>query len=168
MKRHRRLGPPVTMLSGFTGFRFPPEVILLAVRWYLRHGLSYRDFEELLAERGIEVDHVTLFRWVQHFTPYCLTPRGRVVMPPGTGVVREVQRFGDQARCEGGRSLMCELAPIHVRPRLRPHARSGASGVLRVLSAVRAVLPVGGARGAPRALRRCPPTLRASRAGPRR
>jgi len=39
------------------------------VRWYLRYGLSYRDVEELLAERGIEVDHVTLFRWVQRFTP---------------------------------------------------------------------------------------------------
>lgn len=55
--------------SAFAGFRFPPEVILLAVRWYLRSGLSYRDLEELLAERGIEVDHVTLFRWVQRFTP---------------------------------------------------------------------------------------------------
>jgi transposase, IS6 family len=55
--------------SSFAGFRFPPEVILLAVRWYLRYGLSYRDLEELLAERGIEVDHVTLFRWVQRFTP---------------------------------------------------------------------------------------------------
>ena len=69
MKRTRRPGPPVRMPSGFTGFRFPPEVILLAVRWYLRYGLSYRDLEELLAERGIEVDHVTLYRWVQRFTP---------------------------------------------------------------------------------------------------
>lgn len=42
---------------------------MLAVRWYLRFGLSYRDLEELLAERGIDVDHVTLFRWVQRFTP---------------------------------------------------------------------------------------------------
>ena len=42
-----------------TGFRFPPEVILLAVRWYLRYGLSYRDLEELLAERGIDVDRVS-------------------------------------------------------------------------------------------------------------
>jgi transposase-like protein len=41
----------------------------VAVRWYLRYGLSYRDVEELLAERGIAVDHVTIFRWVQHFTP---------------------------------------------------------------------------------------------------
>ena len=44
-------------------------MILLAVRWYLRYGLSYRDVEELLAERGIDVDHVTIYRWVQRFTP---------------------------------------------------------------------------------------------------
>ena len=55
--------------SAFTGYRFPPEVILLAVRWYLRSGLSYRDVEELLAERGVDVDHVTVYRWVQRFTP---------------------------------------------------------------------------------------------------
>jgi transposase, IS6 family len=42
---------------------------MIAVRWYLRYALSYRDVEELLAERGIEVDHVTLYRWVQRFTP---------------------------------------------------------------------------------------------------
>ncbi len=46
-------------LSAFTGFRFPTEVIVVAVRWYPRYGLSYRDVEELLAERGVEVDHVT-------------------------------------------------------------------------------------------------------------
>ena len=41
----------------------------MAVRWYLRYGLSYRDVEELLGERGIAVDHVTVYRWVQTFTP---------------------------------------------------------------------------------------------------
>jgi DDE domain len=55
--------------SAFAGFRFPPEVITLAVRWYLRFGLSYRDVEELLAERGIEVDHVSIYRWVERFAP---------------------------------------------------------------------------------------------------
>ena len=55
--------------STFAGFRFPPDVIVLAVRWYLRFGLSYRDVEELLTERGIEVDHVSVYRWVQRFTP---------------------------------------------------------------------------------------------------
>ncbi len=59
---------PVVPSSAFKGFRFPPEIIVLAVRWYLRYGLSYRDVEELLSERGIEVDHVTVFRWVQRFT----------------------------------------------------------------------------------------------------
>jgi transposase-like protein len=44
-------------------------VIVLAVRWYLRFSLSYRDIEELLVERGVEVDHVTVYRWVQRFTP---------------------------------------------------------------------------------------------------
>jgi transposase-like protein len=42
---------------------------VLAVRWYLRFGLSFRDVEELLGERGIQVDHVTVYRWVQRFTP---------------------------------------------------------------------------------------------------
>jgi hypothetical protein len=42
---------------------------MVAVRWYLRYGLSYRDVEELLAERGVAVDHVTVYRWVQRFTP---------------------------------------------------------------------------------------------------
>src|SRR5882757_7851241 len=69
MKRCRPRPPTQTGSAAFAGFRFPPEVILLAVRWYLRFGLSYRDVEELLAERGIEVDHVTLYRWVQRFTP---------------------------------------------------------------------------------------------------
>jgi hypothetical protein len=48
--------------SVFAGFRFPREVIAVAVRWYLRYGLSYRDVEELLAERGVTVDHVTVYR----------------------------------------------------------------------------------------------------------
>ena len=55
--------------SEFAGFRFPADVIVLAVRWYLRFCLSYRDVEELLAERGIVVDHVSVYRWVPRFTP---------------------------------------------------------------------------------------------------
>jgi transposase-like protein len=69
MKRHRRVTPLSPPSSAFTGFRFPPEIIVLAVRWYLRFGLSYRDLEELLAERGVAVDYVMVHRWVQRFTP---------------------------------------------------------------------------------------------------
>ena len=58
----------MTSSSAFAGVRFPREVITVAVRWYLRYGLSYRDVEELLAERGVTVDHVTVYRWVQRFT----------------------------------------------------------------------------------------------------
>jgi transposase, IS6 family len=67
--RRRRAARPSVDRSAFAGFRFPAEVITVAVRWYLRYGLSYRDVEELLAERGVEVDHVTVHRWVQRFTP---------------------------------------------------------------------------------------------------
>jgi transposase-like protein len=49
--------------------QFEPEVILMAVGWYLRFSLSYRDVEELLAERGLSVDHVTVWRWVQRYAP---------------------------------------------------------------------------------------------------
>jgi hypothetical protein len=67
MRRRCRRVP--ALRSSFAGFRFPPDVIIIAVRWYLRYSLSYRDVEELLAERGITVDHVTVYRWVQRFTP---------------------------------------------------------------------------------------------------
>jgi IS6 family transposase len=68
-RRGRETGPVTDCRSSaFAGYRFPREVIAVAVRWYLRYGLSYRDVEELLAERGIRVDHVTVYRWVQRFT----------------------------------------------------------------------------------------------------
>jgi transposase-like protein len=67
--RRRRAAHPKADRSAFARFRFPPEVITVAVRWCLRYGLSYRDVEELLTERGVEVDHVTVYRWVQRFTP---------------------------------------------------------------------------------------------------
>ena len=60
---------PASARSTFAGFCFPSEIIVLAVCWYLRFALSHRDVEELLAERGIQVDHVTVYRWVQRFTP---------------------------------------------------------------------------------------------------
>jgi transposase-like protein len=69
MRTAHRSQPSTPPRSAFAGFRFPPDAIIVAVRWYLRFGLSYRDVEELLSERGVEVDHVTVYRWVQRFTP---------------------------------------------------------------------------------------------------
>jgi IS6 family transposase len=60
--RSRRPRPGPAARSAFAGFRFPPDIIVVAVRWYLRFALSYRDVEELLAERGIQVDHVSVYR----------------------------------------------------------------------------------------------------------
>ena len=55
--------------SAFSGYRFPDDVIALAVRWDLRYRLSYVEVAELLAERGVAVDPSTIYDWVQAFTP---------------------------------------------------------------------------------------------------
>jgi len=56
-------------MDDFKGRHFTGEGILWAVRWYCRYGISYRDLEEMLAERGINVDHTTIYRWVQRYAP---------------------------------------------------------------------------------------------------
>ncbi|HEY9433740.1 MAG TPA: IS6 family transposase [Blastocatellia bacterium] len=48
---------------------YESEIILLCVRWYLRYALSYRDLEEMMRERGLSVDHTTIYRWVQAYAP---------------------------------------------------------------------------------------------------
>lgn len=48
---------------------FQADIILLCVRWYLRYALSYRDLKEMMAERGLSVDHTTIYRWVQQYAP---------------------------------------------------------------------------------------------------
>jgi transposase, IS6 family len=53
----------------FKGRHFEAEIIVLCVRWYLRFGLSFRNLEEMMAERNLSVDHVTIWRWVQRYSP---------------------------------------------------------------------------------------------------
>jgi transposase, IS6 family len=55
--------------SPFKWRHYAPDVILLCVRWYCRYSLSHRDVEEMMRERGLTVDHVTVFRWVQRYAP---------------------------------------------------------------------------------------------------
>ena len=67
----------------FKGCHFPKSIILTSVRWYLRYKLSYRDIEELMAERGVRVDHATINRWVVKFSPLPTagSPKGLTITP---------------------------------------------------------------------------------------
>ena len=64
---------------------FEAEIIVLCVRWYLRFGLSFRNLEEMMAERNLSVDHVTIWRWVQRYAPETKPP-----LPPGTAEYKPV------------------------------------------------------------------------------
>ncbi len=133
MSRRRSCRPVQLDRSAFAGYRFPPEVIVLAVSWYLRFGLSYRDVEELLGERGIEVDHVTLYRWVQHFTPLVVdaarparhTVGGRWFVDETYVKVAGVWRYVYRAVDQGG-----QVIDVYVCAR-RDLPRRGGSSPLR-------------------------------------
>src|SRR5271165_204853 len=136
------LAPSVS--GRFKWRQFEPEVILLAIGWYLRFSLSYRDVEKLLAERGLLVDHVTVWRWVQSYAPELerrlrqkLRPtndswrvdsdlyqgQGQVgVFIQGCGFERCDDRLPPlgQTRCSGGRA--------HPRQSVRRREPSGAAG----------------------------------------
>ena len=66
----------------FRGRHFEDMIILLCVRWYLRYSLTYRDLEEIMAERGLSVDHVTIWRWVQRYAPVLNRRIRRELRPP--------------------------------------------------------------------------------------
>ena len=55
--------------KGFKGRQFTSETILWAVRWYLTFPVSYRDLERMLQDRGVAIDHTTIFRWIQADLP---------------------------------------------------------------------------------------------------
>ena len=57
------------MTDPFKWRHYEGEIILTCVRWYLRYALSYRDLEEMMSERGLFVDHSTIYRWVQDYAP---------------------------------------------------------------------------------------------------
>ena len=76
---------------------FEPEIIVCAVRWYLRFSLSYRDVEELLVERGLPADHTTIWRWVQRYAPE-LNKRCRRELKPTNGSWRVDETY----ICQGG------------------------------------------------------------------
>ncbi len=56
-------------MNPFKGRHFQRDIILWAVRWYCKYGISYRELQEMLAERGVNVDHSTIYRWSQRYAP---------------------------------------------------------------------------------------------------
>jgi transposase-like protein len=90
----RRKQPPL-----FKGRHFDAAIIVLCVRWYLRFSLSFRDLEEMMAERNLSVDHVTIWRWVQRYAPELKPP-----LPAGNP---QDQRFVALRRnlCSGRRQV---------------------------------------------------------------
>jgi len=56
-------------VNSFKWKHYAGEMILLNVRWYLKYALSYRNLQEMMAERGVKVDHTTIMRWVHQYSP---------------------------------------------------------------------------------------------------
>jgi transposase, IS6 family len=108
----RRCRRVLASRSSFAGFRFPPDVITLAVRWHLRYGLSYRDVVELLAEWGITVDHVTtIYRWVQRFTPLRIDAARpcRHTLATGDSWMKHTSKFWARVTLGGNRVTPCRV-----------------------------------------------------------
>ena len=79
----------------YSGYRFPPEIIQQAIWLYLRFTLSFRDVEDLLAERGIAVSYKTVRRWVNHFGPTIAADfRKRRPKPIRLGISTKVRHEG--------------------------------------------------------------------------
>ncbi len=143
--------------SSFAGFRFrvPPEVISVVFRWYLRYGLSYRDVEELLAERGVTVDHVTVYRWVQRFTPEGTgraghaRPQRRRLQPPARPAAATRLRPRRVRHHQPAAALALPVRPVPGRPGLAgtldEESSAAVAGIFPGALPARAFLPVAGA-----------------------
>ena len=92
----------------FRGRHFEEVIIMLCVRWYLRYSLSYRDLEEIMAERGLSVDHVTIWRWVQRYAPILNRRLRRELRHPNRSWrVDETDVLQIAPEDEGGTSDIC-------------------------------------------------------------
>ncbi|HEY9768636.1 MAG TPA: hypothetical protein V6C71_09065 [Coleofasciculaceae cyanobacterium] len=76
---------------------FQGEIILLCVRWYLKYALSYRNLEEIMMERGLSVDHTTIYRWVMIYATQ-LQKRSRNYLKPTNDSWREVRNLHQSER----------------------------------------------------------------------
>jgi len=108
---------------------FQGEIIVLCTRWYLRYGLSYRDLEEMMAERGLKVDHSTIARWVLAYAPE-LERRVKPLLKPTNDSWKVDETYikvkGEwlyQYRAVVGRPSSSSSAPNGTRRQLKPSSR---------------------------------------------
>jgi hypothetical protein len=101
----------------FKGRQFTAEVILWAVRWYLQFPISYRDLERMLADRGVAVDHTTIYRWIQAYAPE-LDKRVRPHLRPTTGSWRVDETLYLTAVSGRSRGMRPGQPERDVRPRV--------------------------------------------------
>ena len=85
------------------------EIIILCVRWYLRYALSYRDLEEMIQDRGLSLDHTTIYRWVQAYAPE-LEKRIRPHLRLTNDSYRRTHN-SDPRRCRDGRDITTKTLP---------------------------------------------------------
>ena len=132
--------------SPFKWRHYAPDVILLCVRWYCRHQLSYRDVEEMMRERGLEVDHSTVFRRVRRYAPEInkrIRPHLKLSIAGcrsrsawvRTGPTRGIQHFTNRANCAKGLQVAASEIPEQ-RNRARPSLRQKESASIAVLQEV--------------------------------
>src|SRR5687768_7469261 len=96
----------------FKGRQFTAEVILWAVRWYLQFPISYRDLELMLRDRGVSVDHTTVYRWIQAYAPE-LEKRLRPHLRPTNGSWRVDETY---TRSRAAGSTCIERSTAAARP----------------------------------------------------
>jgi len=130
----------------FKGRHYEATLIVQAVSWYLRYPLSYRDIEELFLERGLEVDHSTLNRWVLAYAPL-IERRLRGFRKPHCGSVRI-----DETRMRTVASSLFYSGLVVIVPRPQVLASLGAEVELRAARIAPANLVSGGTASAPRFL----------------
>jgi hypothetical protein len=114
-------------------------VIFWAVRWYCKYGISYRELAEMLGERGVAVDHTTLYRWTQRYTPEL-----HIRAEGGGKPIAFALTGGERPDHEPVPMLMCQGAVKRAgrgRPRLRPRRLVGDRGYSTGQVGIGAVIP---------------------------
>jgi hypothetical protein len=112
-------------MSVFKRRRFPAEIIMLCVRWYCRYGISYRDLEEMMAEGGVAVDHVTKYPSIAHLFLCDITEKDSAASPPWRAILEVSWRYWCASGCQSpGNNYLLRCA-LCLRAVSQPVRQSG-------------------------------------------